>query len=198
MDSQFDVIIVLAGNRTHDGDLDQSAIARLEKAIEIHKSSGSKLIFALGGYREDYRKTALLFKKSNADLYKDYLVEKGIFPGDVVFSDKECQDVIGEALEACRWIKRLGVKKILIVTSEEQGERALFVFRQVLGSDYQISTAEVSPGLLIVEEEREYLALVRKYFGELPKGLVEVDLEDWHKNHIDLYEAMEQIRNKFH
>lgn len=196
--NKFDAIIVLSGGRKSNGELNDSSIARLDKAVDIYKQGDAKLIFALGGYSEDYRKNALLFTKANADLHKDYLETKGIFPGDIVFSNNECKDTIGEALESRKWLRRLGLKKILLVTSQEQLERAVFVFRQILGTEYEISAVEVPPGFILMEEEKEYLQLVRKYFGEIPKGLVEINLEDWHKNHIDLYEALERIHDKFH
>ena len=110
-----------------------------------------------------------------------------------------CRDTIGEALGVRENLKNSKFKNLLVVTSELHLPRALYLFRRVLGSEIWIEGTSVpSAGILIEEEEKEYLILVENYFARLPEHIAEREFEEWYNNHKDYYEMHLKIHNKYH
>ena len=60
--------------------------------------------------------------------------------------------------------------------------------------------SEVATGdILIEEEEKEYLSLVKDLFGKMPKTITQPpDWDSWYSENLDFYNGYKRIHDKFH
>lgn len=195
----FDAIIPLGGGRNRDGNLTPMSCERLDKAVDLYLAGEAALIFALGGLKSTYRPNAIEFGETGGHVRRRYLLEKGIPEQAILALTTGCQDTIGEVLAVREHVEQTDLKKFLVVTSELHLPRSLFIFRRIMGIDFEIQGESVpSTGVLVAKEEGEYLNLVRSYFAKLPKRIQERNFDEWYKAHPDYYVQHLAIHDKYH
>lgn len=195
----YDAIIVLGGGRTNQGELTELSKQRLDKGVELFKRGRGKLIFAIGSHYGSYGpKGSIHFKPAGAKLRRDYLIERNI-PLKSIIMVKGGGDTVCEAFASRKKTRELGLKKILLVTSDKHMRRALFIFRRIFGKNFQIGGSSIDSGdLLNEDEERESLEAIRRYFANLPEEIPESNLETWYENNADLYCQYKKIHDRYH
>lgn len=196
---KFDAITPLGGGRFKDGTLTPLSCERLDEAAKFWANDAAPFVFALGGNKSTYRQNAIEFEKSGGWLRRDYLTEKGVSGGSIITLEVGCQDTIGEASAVREFLQEKDWKRILIVTSSLHLPRAVFLFKRIHGEKFKFFGHGVpSERILIAEEEKEYLDLVKRYFAHLPKQIPEKNFDEWYISHRDYYEKHLAIHDKYH
>lgn len=196
---KYDVIIPLGGGRNKDGSLTAMSMERLDMAAKLYLLRKSNKIISQGGKKSTYRPNAIEFSAPRAELAADYVMKKGVKPEDIIITSLECADTISEAIVTRNLLQEQKLSSVLVVTSELHLPRSLYLFKRILGSEFNIEGTSVpSRDLLIEAEEKEYLNLVREYFSILPERIPEMDFDEWFINHKDLYLKYLTIHDKYH
>lgn len=130
MNPKYDAIIVLGGGRFNSGDLTPLSIQRLDAGINLYKQGFAPTICALGGHKSTYRTGAIEFDTTGAELRKRYFLDHGVPEGNII-KVEEGRDTIGEAFASRKVLRKRGVRKLLVVTSDKHLERSLFIFRRI-------------------------------------------------------------------
>lgn len=195
---KYDAIIVLGGGRFNDGDLTPLSIQRLDKGCKLYHDGISNKVFSLGGEFSTYNPNAIKFQKTGADLRAEYMIGKGVNSNNIV-RVAEGRDTIGEAFASRKITKNLGLKNLLIVTSDKHLERALFIFRRIYGKEFLVNGEGVPCGdLLNEDEECEYLMAVKNFFVTLPEDIVDpINFENWYQEHKSLYDQYRDIHLRY-
>lgn len=198
MEQQYDAIIVLGGGRDNEGNLTNLSKQRLDAGCDAYNEGLSRKIFALGGFMSTYSPNAIQFAKTGAELRSEYMIKRGVAPEDIIKVEGG-RDTIGESFVSRDTAKKLGLKRLLLVTSDKHMERALYVFKRIFGPEYSIDSKEVPCGdMLNAEEEKEYLEVTRKLLESLPQEIPTPESWDaWKEEHKSLYDAFKQIHKKY-
>ncbi len=198
MSKQYDAIIVLGGGRDTEGNLTNLSKRRLDAGCAAYHEGLSRKIFALGGLMSTYNPNAIQFAKTGADLRSEYMIEKSVAPEDII-KVVGGRDTIGESFVSRDAAEKLGLKKLLLVTSDKHMERALYIFKRIFGPDYEIDGKEVPCGdMLNAKEEKEYLEVTRKLLESLPQEIPTPESWDaWKEKHKYLYEVFKEIHEKY-
>ena len=195
---RFDAIIVLGGGRDNEGNLTNLSKQRLDAGCELYREGISNKIFALGGMMSTYSPNAIQFNKTGAKLRSEYMIGKGVKPEDIIKVEGG-RDTIGESFVSRDTARKLGLKKLLLVTSDKHMERALYIFKRIFGPQYEIDSKEVPCGdILNAEEEKEYLKVTRELLESLPPEIPTPESWDiWREEHKFLYDAFKEIHKKY-
>jgi len=198
MSYKYDAIIVLGGGRTNNGTLTNLSTQRLVKGAELYKEDLASKVFALGGVYSTYNPNAIKFDRSGAELRRDFLIEQGVKPDDII-EVAEGRDTIFEAFVSREKARELGLKKLLVVTSDKHLDRALLIYKRIFGKDFVIEGNGVHCGDLLNEgEESEYLELVKKFFLHLPEDIpIPESWGQWYEDNIELYEGYREIHKRY-
>lgn len=198
MAERFDAIIILGGGRTNDGNLTTLSRQRLDEGLKLYKEGVALKIFALGGYYSTYNPNSIAFDISGAKIRSDYLIARGANPNDVVLVE-DGRDTIYEAFASREKAKELGLKRLLVVTSDKHLERAIYIYKRIFGKSFEIEGQGIPCGDLLNEtEEKEYLHLVQIFFASFPEEIpMPVSWEDWYAAHKKLYDSYKEIHTKY-
>jgi uncharacterized SAM-binding protein YcdF (DUF218 family) len=194
---KYDVIIVLGGGRDNQGNLTPLSIQRLDKGVELYRRGVAEKIFALGGHRSICRPWAICFEQTGAQQRKIHLVAKGVCPKDVIVVEDD-GDTVFEAFASRRRCKELGLRKLLLVTSDKHLARALWIFMRIFGEDFEIGGCGVPCGDLLNEgEEKERLQVVKEFFKKFPQDIPEPNPETFYDDFKELFEEYDKIHKKY-
>ncbi len=197
--NKYQAVIPLGGGRNKNGSLTEMSCERLDKAVAVFESGIADLIFSLGGHKSTYRPNAIEFSQPGGVLRAKYLSTKGVPMEKIIILKMECRDTIGEALAVREYLQSSEIKKLLVVTSELHLPRALFLFRRILGTGFEIYAESVpSNGLLIGDEEKEYLELAKRFFLVKPAYIREKSFDEWFLGNQDYYFNLLSIHDKYH
>ena len=128
-----EVAVVLGGGFSPSGEPSESTLARAKAAAHLAQKRPDLAIIASGSHGDGPAPA-----KSEAAIIVDLIAEAGI-PRDRLFLEERSRDTIGNAVEvAARYLSRIEPRPIYLVTSPFHQERALVVFRNVLGFAWQV------------------------------------------------------------
>ncbi|TMC69512.1 MAG: YdcF family protein [Chloroflexi bacterium] len=128
-----EVAVVLGGGVTSDGKPSASTLARARAASHLAQKRPSLAVIASGSHGDGPAPT-----ESEAAVIVDLIAASGI-SRDRLFLEDRSRDTIGNAVEvASRYLSRIEPRPIYLVTSPFHLERALVVFRNVLGFAWQV------------------------------------------------------------
>jgi SanA protein len=194
---KYDAIIVLGGGRDNQGDLTTLSIQRLDKGVDLYRRGVARKIFALGGHFSTTDPKAIYFEESGAQLRAAYLMRGGVRSEGVV-SIHEGRDTVEEAFVSRKKTKELGLRRILLVTSDKHLERALWIFRRIFGDGFEIDGESVPCGNLLNEdEEKERLEAVKEFFKKFPEDIPEPEPQNFYNEFQELFEKYDQIHKKY-
>jgi len=162
---KIDVIVILGGGITAEGVLSSATKERLDKLLKTRDEMPLVPII-VSGCRSGFMKVAPSI--TEAKEMKKYLVKHGI-ESRLIITESESLDTISNAIFTRRIVERhLNWKKILLITSNWHMERALWVFKKILGKGYQIVPLSVASGKKIKEQRKNY----EKYLLNIAKGFL--------------------------
>jgi uncharacterized SAM-binding protein YcdF (DUF218 family) len=162
---KIDVIVILGGGITAEGVLSSATKERLDKLLKTRDEMPLVPII-VSGCRSGFMKVAP--STTEAKEMKKYLVKHGI-ESRLIITESESLDTISNAIFTRRIVERhLNWKKILLITSNWHMERALWVFKKILGKGYQIVPLSVASGKKIKEQRKNY----EKYLLNIAKGFL--------------------------
>jgi uncharacterized SAM-binding protein YcdF (DUF218 family) len=128
-----EVAVVLGGGFSPDGEPSASTTARARAAAHLAQKRPDLAIIASGSHGEGAAPT-----KSEAAIMADLIAAAGV-PRERLFLEERSRDTIGNAVEvAARYLGQMEPRPIYLVTSPFHLERALVVFRNVLGFAWQV------------------------------------------------------------
>lgn len=196
--------IILHGGRSDENTLTLLTTMRLDAGWDLYQKRIIQKIILPGGQYSTYDPKAIKFQKNTAQLRKEYLLSKGkIKNEDIILA--EGRDTIWEAFGVRKKATELGLNNLLLITSEKHMPRALFIFTRILGNEFKIDdgngSGQVATGdILLEDEERDYLSLLKKVFHQLPEVIpYPVDWNDWYTKHQeDLYQEYKRIHDVYH
>lgn len=166
---KFDAVIVLANEMDENGKLNSESRLRANFAASLFEQHKIPLMITCGwAYRRD---TAIPIAES----FKNYLIEMGV-QNKQILSDTNSRDTVGDAfftrLNIC---EPLGLKSILVITSNYHVIRTKEIFDFVYGDKFKIRVEgiyiEISPEIL--EKEEESRVAFNKTFAKTDVGNVE-------------------------
>lgn len=194
----YDVIVILWGWRYNDGALTELSIQRLDKWYEAYNKGKASKIITLWSRYSTYSPNAIEFAYTWAQLRKDYLVNLWI-DKDNILTVEGWRDTICEAFASREEVKCNWFKRVLLVTSDDHMERALWIFRRVYGKEILIDWEKVDSGnILIPEEEMEYFKLTKEFFNSFPEDIGFPNLLTWFNDNKELYIWFKSIHDKYH
>jgi len=128
-----EVAVVLGGGFSETGEASASTIARARTAAHLAQKRPSLAIIASGSHGDGPSPA-----KSEAAVMADLIAAAGV-PRERLFLEDRSRDTIGNAVEiAARYLRGIEARPIYLVTSPFPLERALVVFRHVLGFEWQV------------------------------------------------------------
>jgi len=132
--SEFpEVAVVLGGGISTTGTPSASTLARARTAAHLAQKRPSLAVIASGSHGDGAAPA-----RSEAAIMSDLIAEAGV-PRDRVFLEERSRDTIGNAVEvAALYLARIEPRPVYLVTSPFHLERALVVFRHVLGFAWQV------------------------------------------------------------
>ena len=130
-----DAIIVLANHMDANGVLNLESIARAKKAVEIFNEKNIPYLVTSGwAYRKDS-------EIKIADAFKHYLVKNLHVNPKKILTELNSRDTVGDAFfTKINLAVPLSWKKICVVTSNYDVERANEIFNLIYGNKFLINT----------------------------------------------------------
>lgn len=130
---QKDAIIILAGGIKQDGTLPNQARLRIKKGAQLYKNGIAPRIIMSGAYSFLTKHTP---PKTEAEAMAEYAILSGVNKKDILL-EKESQDTISNAYSTkINFLKPNNWKKIIVVTSNYHKLRTEYIFKKVLGKEY--------------------------------------------------------------
>ncbi len=172
---KIDVMIILGGGITAEGVLSSATKERLDNLLK--KSDGlPPAPIILSGCWSGFMK--VVPSTTEAHEMKKYLVKHGVAVRRII-TESESLDTISNAVFVRRIVKRRSNwKKILLITSNWHMERAFWIFKKVLGKDYQIIPLSVVSEKKIKEKRKNYekylLNVAKRFLKNTPIGSKEL------------------------
>jgi uncharacterized SAM-binding protein YcdF (DUF218 family) len=151
----YDAVIVLGGG-VDDGKASKITISRLNMAVKAILSGLSQNLILTGS-------------KEEIEAMYEEAIKLGV-KRESIFVCNPSKTTIGNAYYAKIKLMELGFRKVILVTSSFHMERALAIFRHMLGGDYEImeypSYEEVDEEILKKEENLKVLIPLLNLFKE--------------------------------
>jgi uncharacterized SAM-binding protein YcdF (DUF218 family) len=128
-----EVAVVLGGGFLPTGEPSPSTLARARAAVQLARRRPELAVIASGSHGEGAAPA-----RSEAAIMAELIVQGGI-PANRVLIEDRSRDTIGNAVEvALRYLRSIEPRPLYLVTSPFHLERALVVFRNVLGFAWQV------------------------------------------------------------
>jgi uncharacterized SAM-binding protein YcdF (DUF218 family) len=121
------IIVVLGSSNSDSGELSETAVNRLGKAVEFYNKNKDYGIICTGGFGEHFNTTSFPHAKYAAD----YLIKNGV-PPDNILEYVISSNTIEDALKTKSLIENLQVKNLVIITSDFHMKRAKLLFKKYL------------------------------------------------------------------
>jgi uncharacterized SAM-binding protein YcdF (DUF218 family) len=133
----FDCIVVLGHSARPEDSVMQ---ARVAKGVELYKEGAAACLIMSGRYSFKLRASPPAI--SEAEVMRDFAVSLGV-PSEDVLLEYESTDTLSNAyFTKVRFLAPLDWHRVCVVTSEVHAERALWLFRRVLGPAYEVEMRE--------------------------------------------------------
>jgi uncharacterized SAM-binding protein YcdF (DUF218 family) len=156
-----EIIVVLGGK------IGQLARAKAAAALARERPAAAVILSGRAGFEKPP-------ELSEAEIMARVLRAEGI-AGDRIFLEDESRDTIGNAvLTAIRYLRNIAPRPLTVVTSPFHLDRALFIFRAVLGPKWPIAghTSASTP------EDTDRAPLETKYLSEVRSMLTGLEPGD--------------------
>jgi vancomycin permeability regulator SanA len=167
---KVDIILVLGGGISKEGQLPEWVLARLDLAYELFQAGIASKILLSGKGRDN-------FPIAEADAMSKYLVKCGMSPQDFLL---ECQskDTLQNAyFSRVIHIDPLKIKSALIITNQFHFERTELIFTELLGRTCSLIFKAVNDQGLMVRDlelraftERKLMSFYQRLFQSIPNG----------------------------
>ena len=169
-----EVAVVLGGGFSEDGQPSASTVARARTATHLAQKRPSLAIIASGSHGDGPSPA-----KSEAAVMADLIAAAGV-PRERLFLEDRSRDTIGNAVEiAARYLRGIEARPIYLVTSPFHLERALVVFRNVLGFAWQVQAVaaeDTDDDLKRANSETSFLQETFTFFeGIRPGDMATID-----------------------
>lgn len=169
----YDAIIVLGGGITQKARLSRSSKLRVEKAVELFKKKKAYKIIMSGAWSFLLKKNPLI---TEAKAMKQYAIRLGIHKKDVLVEDYS-EDTIGNAFfTKIRFLEPNNWNNVIVVTSKFHANRALYVFKKVLGSGFNVRIVKAKDIMSNkqlskkIKREKRISQLTNKWLQDLRDG----------------------------
>ena len=168
-----DALVVLGRGVRPDGSIGLIARGRVDRALELYRLGVAPRIIFTG-------RSALMGDATpavtEADAMSAYARSRGLPPA-AAFIEDESRDTIGNAwFVRRRWLEPNAWRSIRIVTTDYHIPRAAWIFRKILGSDYDVSFSAApsdrfaSTVSLRARDESDIAAFLAGWLGEIDDG----------------------------
>lgn len=135
------VIIVLGGGVNHDGSICDYTIARLDAAITEYNKEPCKII-SCGNIARIKQMEYEYSYITESEAMAKYLIDNGIPTSSILIENKSL-DTIGNLMFARNmFLDSMGVRDVVVVTSNFFMARTKLVAKWVFGDDYNVSFIE--------------------------------------------------------
>jgi uncharacterized SAM-binding protein YcdF (DUF218 family) len=142
-----EVVIILAAGFAKNGHPCRATVMRAEAGVELVRAHPNTTVILSGG-RKEARHAKV--HKTDAEVMAAIFEHEGI-PSSQVLLEQESRDLLGQAVLSCaRYLSGASPRKLYLITSPEQAEHALAVFRHVLPLGW-----EVQPVVTLVPEDED-------------------------------------------
>ena len=162
---------MLGGGFSPDGEPSASTVARARAAAHLAQKRPELAIIASGSHGD-----GAVPAKSEAAIMADLIADSGV-PRERLFLEEHSRDTIGNAVEvAARYLAGIEPRPIYLVTSPFHLERALVVFRNVLGFAWQVQAVaaeDTDDDLKRANSETTFLQETFAFFEGLRPGDIE-------------------------
>lgn len=135
-----DVIIILAGGILDDGGLPDSVRKRVQTGVSLYKQERAPLLLMSGRWSK-YRERHLP-PMTEAESMARSAQLMGVSQTAIIKEDQSNTTESNILHIKNRFLEQHGWKKILVVTSDFHMPRAKFLFKTILGSEYEIEFSE--------------------------------------------------------
>jgi uncharacterized SAM-binding protein YcdF (DUF218 family) len=164
-------IIIVLGNFMDDlGQLNKESCSRLDLAIDLFSKKKHAFIITSGwDYYGEYNIAI-------ADAMKSYIVNNSLISDELVSTETNSRDTVGDAIfTKINIVKKKGVKNLLIVTSDYHVSRAHKIFSYIYGEQYivkviGVKTLPLSKLKELSEREDKSLNVFYKTFNGIKSG----------------------------
>lgn len=120
----YDAVVVLGAGASEIG------MRRLMLGVELLKAGLARLLIFVGGSEEEERLVRAVVKSHGVELSRVHI-------------DTNSKNTVDNAYYAKAILRKLGARKVALVTSSFHVERALAIFEWVLGDEYQVEALSV-------------------------------------------------------
>ena len=163
-----EIAVVLGGGVGADGTPSASTAARARAAAHLARDRTDLAVITSGSHGDGPAP-----ERSEAAVMAELIVGAGI-ARERVFLEERSRDTIGNAVEvATGFLRALAPRPLYLVTSPFHLERALVVFRNVLGFAWQVqavSAEDTADDLERANSETRYLQETFEFFAGLEAG----------------------------
>lgn len=119
------IVVLLGSPNTDRGELLSVARDRCERAIQEYRRHPGYKILPTGGFGAHFNTT----DKAHASYLKEYLVAHGV-PKEDILEFAESRNTVEDATLSHPIVKRYGVDRVTVVTSDYHAARAQYLFRR--------------------------------------------------------------------
>tara|TARA_Y100000992_G_scaffold286015_1_gene237498 strand:+ start:4080 stop:4643 length:564 start_codon:yes stop_codon:yes gene_type:complete len=163
-----EVFIVLANLMDSDGELNEESKERVNKLIEVINFNKKNIILFCGwAYRDDSKITIAsaqkkYFEQNSEHSQETYLIENS-------------RDTVGDAVYTRKFIDKLDVEKVHIITSDYHISRTKKIFSFIYGRKYKIILHSANSDIKFdkSESEKKSLDAFIKTFQNADEGDIE-------------------------
>lgn len=166
-----DVIIILGGGVDRQGRILQAPKDRLDGFLKSKERFSNLPVLLSGRWSGLAKETP---KITEAQAMNDYLATRGVDPRRIYLETKSL-DTISNAVFSKQIMeneKYRNWKRILLITSDWHIKRALWIFRRVLGKNYQVTPMSVATNESVRERRKEYekylFTVAKRFLRKLP------------------------------
>ena len=179
---------MLGGGLGADGSPTASTVARARAAAQLARQRADLAVIVSGSHGDGPAPP-----RTEAAVMAEAIEKTGIAP-ERIFREERSRETLGNAVEtATQFLARISPRPLYVVTSPFHLERALVVFRTVLGFAWQVqavSAEETDDDLAKANAETRYLQETFAFF----KGLEPGDLSGIEKRYRQRQAASEWMK----
>jgi uncharacterized SAM-binding protein YcdF (DUF218 family) len=171
MTRPFDCIVVLGHSARPE---DEVMRARVAQGAQLYRDGVAGAVVMSGAY--SFRLRADPPPVSEAAVMREYALTLGVPPADILVEDESTDTLSNAYFTKVRFLLPMGWRRVCVVTSEVHAQRALWLFRKVLGSAYEIEMRESpssdDPAVLRQGYDRNarLLRQIQSVLAEIPDG----------------------------
>jgi len=163
-----EVAVVLGGGFAPDGTPTASTLARARAAAQLARQRPELAVIVSGGHGDGPAP-----ERSEAAVMAETIAAAGI-PRERLFLEERSRETLGNGVEvAVAYLAKISPRPLFLVTSPFHLERALVVFRSILGFAWQVqavSAEETPDDLANANRETRYLQETFAFFKGTEPG----------------------------